>query len=125
MREIGPTSNSVTSTLSMLSASVKQGSALPPYIQHPEPFNLTKRLEALNSDLLDARHVEELGYSAYAVMQVASSLVSDDLKRLVDDVRDLVGETDFSFMVNESNMNIDSTSSEQDSGIGDTKGKKD
>ncbi|RDL39937.1 Uncharacterized protein BP5553_04277 [Venustampulla echinocandica] len=121
MRRVGPTSHSVTSVLSMLSASVKQGSALPPYIQHPEPFNLTKRLEALNSGILDARHVEELGYSAYAVMQVASSLVSDDLERLVDDVRDLVGETDFSFMVNDSNSSVDSTGSE----TGDIKGKRD
>lgn len=34
-----------------------------------------------------------------AVVHVASSLVIDDLARLIDHVRDLVGETDFSFKV--------------------------
>jgi len=47
------------------------------------------------------RHVEEPGYSAYAVLQVCSSLVMDDLRRLVDHVRDLVGETDFSFKISD------------------------
>lgn len=96
---INPTSHAVTSVLTLLSASVTQGSALPPYMQMPEPYDLSRRLEKLDKGILDSRHVEEPGYSAYAVMQVTSSLVLDDLKRLVDDVRDLVGETDFSFQV--------------------------
>jgi hypothetical protein len=86
---VDPTSHQITSTLSLLSASVKQGSALPPYIQRkypsaplifslnrsekslissllvPQPYNLSSRLEALDKGILDARHVEEPGYSAY------------------------------------------------------------
>lgn len=31
----------------------------------PEPFNLSHRLEALDRGVLDARHIEEPGYSAY------------------------------------------------------------
>jgi hypothetical protein len=34
---VDPTSHQITSTLSLLSASVKQGSALPPYIQRKYP----------------------------------------------------------------------------------------
>lgn len=83
----------------MLSASVTQGSALPPYMQLPQPYQLSRRLDELDSGILDARHVEEPGYSAYAVMQVASSLVGDDLERLVAEVKGLVGEVDFSFRV--------------------------
>jgi len=118
---IGPTSHSITSILSLLSASVSQGIALPPFLVLPESYNLSKRLEKLDRGILDARHVEEPGYSAYAVMQVASSLITDDLARLVDNVRDLVGETDFSFRVDVSDSSVDSTGSESSS----RKGKKD
>lgn len=117
---IGPTSHSITSILSLLSASVKTGSALPPYIQLPEPYDLSRRLEKLDKGILDAKHVEEPGYSAYAVLQVCSSLVTDDLRRLVDHVRELVGETDFSFTVRESEFSFDSTASESEG-----KGKRD
>ena len=93
----------------------------------PEPFNLSRRLEALDKGILDARHVEEPGYSAYgefhlcprynitflmisiAVVHVASSLVIDDLARLIDHVRDLVGETDFSFKVETDADSVSST----------------
>jgi hypothetical protein len=120
---IGPTSHAVTSVLSLLSASVKQGSALPPYIQLPQPYDLNRRLEALDRGILDARHVEEPGYSAYAVLQVCSSLVMDDLRRLVDHVKDLVGETDFSYkFVDQSSSSVDSGTSGEN---GNGKGKKD
>ncbi|KAK2629287.1 hypothetical protein QTJ16_000107 [Diplocarpon rosae] len=118
---IGPTSHSITSVLSMLSASVTQGTALPPYIQLPEHYNLSRRLEKLDKGILDVRHVEEPGYSAYAVLQVCSSLVTDDLRRLVEDVKDLVGETDFSLRLGESEASLGSER-EQD---GKGKGKRD
>ncbi|KAE9372370.1 hypothetical protein N431DRAFT_339051 [Stipitochalara longipes BDJ] len=117
---INPTSHGITSIISLLSASVTQGSALPPFIQLPEPYDLSRRLEALDSGILDARHVEEPGYSAFAVLQVCSSLVIDDLARLVDHVKDLVGETDFSFKVSVSGTSVDSTASERSSRKGKT-----
>jgi hypothetical protein len=55
------------------------------------------------------------------VLQVCSSLVTDDLARLVDHVKDLVGETDFSFKISISESSVESTTSERSSG----KGKKD
>ena len=87
----------MTSTLSLLAAAITHGAPLPPFIEVPKPYNLSERLEALDKDILDARHIEEPGYSAYAVMQVASSLISDDLEHLVASVSELVGEVDFSF----------------------------
>jgi hypothetical protein len=89
----------MTSTLSLLAAAVSHGAPLPPFMEIPKPYNLSERLEALDKDILDSRHIEEPGYSAYAVMQVASSLISDDLEELVASVRELVGEVDFSFRV--------------------------
>jgi hypothetical protein len=94
---VAPTSHQITSTLSLLSASVSQGSALPPYMQLPEPFQLSKRLEKLDKGILDSRHVQEPGYSAYAVLQVASTLIRDDIEKLVENVKDLVGEVYFNF----------------------------
>jgi len=114
LESVGPTSHNITSILSLLSASVTQGTALPPYLQLPQPYQLSRRLEELDKGILGTQHVEEPGYAAYAVMQVASSLLVDDLKRLVESVKDLVGEVDFSFkVINTESM--ESTSSE-DSG---------
>ncbi|KAG4030892.1 hypothetical protein MFRU_010g00260 [Monilinia fructicola] len=119
MDEVEPTSHQVTSTLALLSAAISAGVPLPPFIQLPKPYSLNRRLEALDSGILDSRHVEEPGYSAYAVMQVASTLVTDDLARLVDCVKELVGETDFSFTVGTSEDTL--TGSGEDEG----KGKRD
>jgi len=55
----------------------------------------------------------EPGYSAYAVLQVCSGLVTDDLRRLVEDVKELVGETDFEFRVEVGSGSSVDTSSDQ------------
>lgn len=60
---------------------------------------LSKRMEELDPGILSAEHVEELGYSAHAVMQITSALIVDDLERLIGEVRELVGVVDFSFEV--------------------------
>lgn len=58
--------------------------------------------------------------TSIAVVHVASSLVVDDLARLVDHVKELVGETDFSFKVS---TDADSESSSAEPGK--SKGKAD
>lgn len=82
---------------------------------------MNRRLEGLDKGILNAKHVREPGYSAYACLQVASSLIADDLARLVDHVKDLVGETDFSFTVSAPDTGVNSTASEGSS----RKGKND
>lgn len=62
---VGTTSHQITSILSLLSASIRQGVALPPHLELPQAYNLSRRLEALDKGILDARHIEEPGYSAY------------------------------------------------------------
>jgi hypothetical protein len=42
-------------------------------------------------------HIAEQGYSAYASLQVAITLVSADLEYLIAQVKELVGEVDFKF----------------------------
>jgi len=117
---VGPTSHGITSVLSLLSAAVRSGSALPAHVQLPQPYQLSHRLEQLDKGILDTRHVEEPGYAAYAVMQVASSMITDDLEKLVSNVKDLVGEVDFSFRIIDSDSTVNSSESD-----GNGKGKKD
>ncbi|KAF2762797.1 hypothetical protein EJ05DRAFT_534275 [Pseudovirgaria hyperparasitica] len=96
---IRPTSHAITSTLSLLSASVTNGLPLPPYMTVPHPYALAKQLEELDRDILSVRHVAEPGYAAFAVIQISARCLVEDLERLLRGVRELVGELDFSFHV--------------------------
>ena len=116
---INATSQEITSILALLSAAVTNGNPLPPYLKAPKAYQLSQKLEALDPDILSVTHITEPGYSAFAVIQIASSLVSDDLGKLIEwvslsqwyikfkglikdchrNVKELVGEVDFSFHV--------------------------
>lgn len=50
-------------------------------------------------NLLDARNMEQKGYTEFAVLQVCSTLVIGDLEGLVRTVGNLVGTVDFSFRI--------------------------
>ena len=45
--------------------------------------------------------MEEEGYAAFAVLQIASSLFCDDLRKLIEGVKDLVGEVGFDYLGHE------------------------
>ena len=83
MSSVNTTSQEITSILALLSASVTNGNPLPPYLKAPQAYKLSARLEELDADILSIKHIAEPGYSAFAVMQIASSLVSDDLGKLI------------------------------------------
>lgn len=99
VHEAGGTSREITTLLTLLSASVASGQPLPPYLKPPEPYALSAKLEGLDSNILSVRHMAEPGFAAFAVMQIATKCIGDDLKGLLKDVRELVGELDFSFHV--------------------------
>ena len=80
---VNTTSQEITSILALLSAAVTNGNPLPPYLKAPQAYKLSTRLEELDSDILSIKHIAEPGYGAFAVMQIASSLVSDDLEKLI------------------------------------------
>ncbi|KAK7936689.1 uncharacterized protein PG986_015127 [Apiospora aurea] len=71
--------------------------------------------------LLDAKHMAENGYAEFAVLQVCSSLICDDLEDLVRDVSKLVGVVDFSFRVEGSSSTFGGGNSTDEDG----KGKRD
>lgn len=93
------TSQSVTTLLSLLSSSITNANPLPPYVRVPAPYQLSERLASVDKDLLNIRHIAEPGYASFAVIQLATKSLLDDLQKLLDGVRELVGELDFSFHV--------------------------
>nr|POF13729.1 hypothetical protein CFP56_02753 [Quercus suber] len=92
-------SQALTSLLALLSAALAAPQPLPPHLDVPAPWALTARLDALDADVLSVRHVAEPGYASLAVVQIAQRCLVDDLRRLLDAVRELVGELDFSWTV--------------------------
>lgn len=97
---LGFTSHEITSILSLLSASVTMGQPLPPYLQAPKPYRILTWLKATDAEFLKLEHADETGYSDFAVMEISSVLVSHGLERLVQYVRELVGEVEFKFAEN-------------------------
>jgi hypothetical protein len=80
---VGHTSHEVTSLLSLLSASMVNGQPLPPYMQTPQPFGLSHRLDVLDPDILSLRHIDEPEYAIFAVFQVASRCIIFELDTLL------------------------------------------
>ncbi|CAK4034012.1 hypothetical protein DOTSEDRAFT_69660 [Lecanosticta acicola] len=93
------TSEQVTTLLSLMSASVISGNPLPPYLRVPEPWLLANKLEDLSKDILSVKHIAEPGYASFAVMQIGTRFINDDLRGLVEGVKGLVGELDFSYHI--------------------------
>lgn len=93
------TSQSVTTLLSLLSSSVISGNPLPPYIRLPEPYLLSERLDQIDTDILSVRHIAEPGYASFAVIQIGTRSLVDDLEKLLQSVKELVGVLDFKYHV--------------------------
>ncbi|KAF7718156.1 Uncharacterized protein PECH_005608 [Penicillium ucsense] len=91
------TTHEVTSLLCLLSASITNRQPLPPYLKAPRPYSFSKRLEALDKDILSINHIAEPGFAAFAVLQISTRCIVGDVERLMRHVKDLVGELDFSF----------------------------
>ena len=74
-------------------------------------------LEDLDPEILGINHFLEPGYAAFAVTQVTSKLISYDLERILNVVKSLVGEVDFSMHI------VLTANSSEDSFVPDTSGK--
>ncbi|PYH98031.1 MFS transporter [Aspergillus ellipticus CBS 707.79] len=91
------TTHEITTVLCLLSASITNQQPLPPYLKTPRPYSFSKRLEALDKDILSLRHIAEPGFATFSVLQISTRCIVGDVKRLMKDVKALVGELDFSF----------------------------
>ncbi|KAH9209022.1 hypothetical protein DL95DRAFT_467163 [Leptodontidium sp. 2 PMI_412] len=92
-------SHKLISLLSLLSASITNGQALPPYLKTPDSFRLSDEITADVGTVLDLANVDEPGFRAVAVVKVAQRCVVDSTERIVGLVRELVGEVDFGWRV--------------------------
>jgi hypothetical protein len=106
MGQIRPTSHEVVMVLTLLSGAMRDGKPLPPYLPTPPPYALSERLEAIDSSILSIRHVNEPGYAAFAVMQLAARCIGVDVERLMKSVKELVGVLDFSIHVEPSDLAV-------------------
>ncbi|KAL2020820.1 hypothetical protein VTK56DRAFT_7913 [Thermocarpiscus australiensis] len=71
-----------------------------------EEYHEIIRRNAL-ANVLDPRNIEQPGYAEFAVLQVCTTLVCDDLEGLVRAVSGLVGVVDFSFRFGGSDSTLD------------------
>jgi hypothetical protein len=99
LASLQPTSDSATSLLCTVSSAISTSKPLPPYLQPPKALQLSQRLESLDRDILSTRHVCEPGYAAFAVMQIATMMLTDDLEGLLSETKKLVGEMNFNVNV--------------------------
>lgn len=77
------TTHEITSVLCLLSASITNRQPLPPYLKTPRPYSFSKRLEALDKDILSIRHMAEPGYAAFSVLQISTRCIVGDVDRLL------------------------------------------
>lgn len=107
-------SHGVTSLLAILSGSITHGRPVPPYLQIPVPYHLEQILESSDAGILSTKHVCEPGYSAFALMQLSTTMLHEDLASILADTKALVGEADFDLDVvqddYEKNVGLSSTS---------------
>ena len=104
--DLSITSHEMTSTLCLTSFSITNAQPLPPYMKLPHLYALADRMESVDPEVLSVKHVAEPCYAAFAVLEVASSLVSQEMGNIVKGVQGLVGEVDFSFHVMDSETDL-------------------
>lgn len=88
-------SHMTTSLLCHLAGAISNSSELPPYLAPPEQFPLARKLREINAHAMNIDNIQDPDFSAFACMEVATSLIRSRLKYLVENVKDLVGEIDF------------------------------
>lgn len=77
------TTHEITTVLCLLSASITNRQPLPPYLKTPRPYSFSKRLEALDKDILSLRHIAEPGFATFSVLQISTRCIVGDVERLM------------------------------------------
>jgi hypothetical protein len=120
------TSHDITSCLCLVSASISNSQPLPPYLKLPRPHDLDSRMEAVDPEILSVSHIAQPCYAAFAVLEIASTLIAEEMGHVVRLVKELVGEVDFSFHIISTSSDSSSATSiiavSDDSSVG--KGKQ-
>ena len=85
----------IASILYQVSGAMSTGRQLPNLPVPARPYELWRTLQKYDPQILDARHVPELGYSTYAVIEVLSGVIACKTNELVRSIEQLVGVTTF------------------------------
>ncbi|KAL8243718.1 hypothetical protein R6Q59_009976 [Mikania micrantha] len=85
-------SRQVASLIHILASSVTNNQPLPPYLETPEPFGVSKKMRELRPDLMDIRHADEEGYKAFGVIEVSVAMLTKSLDKIRVLVTELMGE---------------------------------
>jgi hypothetical protein len=78
---------------------VLNGHALPPYLKTPNDSRFSSDGFGEETHVLDLKNLNEPGFRPIAVIEVAQSCLIDSVNRIVDHVKELVGEVDFSYRI--------------------------
>jgi len=81
--------------LYQVSGAMSTGRQLPSMPEPARPYELWRTLQKYDPQILDARHVSDLGYSTYAVVEVLSGVIASKTNELVRSIEQLVGVTTF------------------------------
>ena len=90
LQSTGFRSQSTTSLLYHLSASMMNSQPLPPFLSTGPSFPLARQLQQIDDELLDIRHVEDPAFSAFLSLEVLRSVLSFSLRDLLRYVLRLV-----------------------------------
>ena len=93
------TSHGTTTLLAIISSAISSSKPLPPYLKAPAPNDISEMLSDLDGDILSTKYVCEPGYAAFAVMQLSTTKLADELAGLLVYTKMLVGEADFDDIV--------------------------
>lgn len=72
----------------------------------PSDTHLARQIHGDKADIITFQNLDEPGFRALAVIKLAQSCVTDSLTRIVEPVRELVGEVDFSYHIVDSNEQV-------------------
>lgn len=89
-------SHTITSLLALLSSSLLNTQPLPPYLRTPTDFRLSDELVSEGTHVLALENLNEPGFRAIAVIEVAQRCLVSSVDRIVELMKELVGEIDFS-----------------------------
>lgn len=79
-------SHITSSLLCHLSASLTNAQPLPPYLRTPYSFPLARRVQKIDKELLNIRHVQDPAFSAFVSLEVLRSVVTWTLRDLLRSV---------------------------------------
>lgn len=85
----------ITYVLYQLSSAVSTGRQLLGTIESVRPYELWQTLKLSDPQILYRKHIQELGYSTYAVVEFSLSMIAQKVNDLIRNIDDLVGVTTF------------------------------